>query len=174
LPNGVGIDGRCLMAQGTVRPQRIVLLLPRRDDPARVGEQIDNIRDYRGFQLTNQTSLLFSSEPDISLIGRDGGTLGVIEVKGGADPAGTLERYGAAKKSFEDTLRESPNAKMVLVVSCISAEVNSRIQNDPTINIYYNLTQILGDDLTYKAFVNTVFAVLGIPPPAAAKEQPSL
>ncbi len=33
-------------------------------------ELLGNIRMYRGIILSNQTSLLFSSEPDISLIGR--------------------------------------------------------------------------------------------------------
>lgn len=49
-----------------------------------------HIERYRGVLLTNQTSILFSSEPDISLLSKQGTTLGVIEVKGGADPAGSI------------------------------------------------------------------------------------
>lgn len=70
-------------------------------NPERIEEQLGNIERYRGVMLTNHTSILFSSEPDISLLNNQGTTLGVIEVKGGADPAGALERYGAAKKSLK-------------------------------------------------------------------------
>lgn len=127
-----------------------------------IARQIDNIEEYKGFQLTNQTSLLFSSEPDISLIGPDGGTQGVIEVKGGADPAGALERFGAAKKSFDETRRDSPNATTILVASCITTEVETRIQQDPAVTVYYNLTQILSEDDVYKQFVDTVFLLLNV------------
>jgi hypothetical protein len=131
-------------------------------DVARVDEQIGHIELYRGIILANQTSILFSSEPDISLITTDGRTSGVVEVKGGADPAGALERYGAAKKSFEDTRRSSPAAKTILVASCITREVHERIQNDPTITSYYNLTQLLdeGDAERYQRFMDEVFALL--------------
>jgi len=63
-------------------------------------EQLGNIESYRGVMLANHTSLLFSKEPDISLLNNQGITIGVIEIKGGTDPAGALERYGAAKKIF--------------------------------------------------------------------------
>lgn len=65
--------------------------------------------------LSNHTSILFSSEPDISLLNNQGTTIGVIEVKGGADPAGALERYGAAKKSFEESLCSSLQSKPFLL-----------------------------------------------------------
>ncbi|MGF1672533.1 MAG: XcyI family restriction endonuclease, partial [Rivularia sp. (in: cyanobacteria)] len=68
-------------------------------------QQLGNIQSYRGVMLANHTSLLFSKEPDISLLNNQGITVGVIEIKGGTDPAGALERYGAAKKSFEEALR---------------------------------------------------------------------
>lgn len=68
--------------------------------PEKIEEQLGNIERYRGVMLINHTSILFSSEPDISLLSNQGTTLGVIEVKGGVDSAGALERYGAAKKIF--------------------------------------------------------------------------
>ena len=37
--------------------------------------------------------------------------MAVIEVKGGTDSAGALERYGAAKKSFEHAIEVSPRCK---------------------------------------------------------------
>lgn len=116
--------------------------------------------------LANQTSALFASEPDISLLDQDGKTIAVIEVKGGADPAGALERYGAAKKSFEAARHISPSAETILVASCITAEVRARIEADSTITAYYNLTEMLdesGHTGALARFIAQVFTLLGLP-----------
>lgn len=131
-------------------------------NPEKLEEQLGNIGRYRGVMLVNHTSILFSSELDISLLGNQGTTVGVIEVKGGTDSAGALERYGAAKKSFEEALRRNPEAKTILVASCITAQVHIRIQNDPTISAYFNLTEILSENSTqHDQFALEVFSVLG-------------
>jgi len=57
--------------------------------------------------VTNGYRIFFGSEPDISILNPEEEEprdllIGAIEVKCGLDPAGALERYGAAKKSFED------------------------------------------------------------------------
>ncbi len=135
-------------------------------DPAKLEEQLGNIERYRGIMLTNQTSILFSSEPDISLLNKQGTTVGVIEVKGGADPAGALERYGAAKKSFDEIRRINPVVKTFLVASCITREVHTRIKQDPTISMYFNLTEILSEAATYDNFMQQVFSLLESVSPA--------
>jgi DNA modification methylase len=129
-------------------------------EPTKLEEQLSNIGKYRGVMLSNQTSILFSSEPDISLVGKQGTTLGVIEVKGGTDPAGALERYGAAKKSFEDTLRTSPDAKTIFLASCITAEARERIEQDQTIFRYFNLTEVIKEKARYSEFVELIFSLL--------------
>lgn len=130
-------------------------------DPSKLEEQLGNIHKYRGVLLTNRTSILFSSEPDISLLNEDGQTTCALEVKGGADPAGALERYGAAKKSFEEFKRLSPEATTILVASCITSEVHARIQHDPVITSYYNLTALLSENsTTYREFMQEVFSKL--------------
>lgn len=123
-------------------------------------KQIDNITKYRGFTLKNKKSVLFSSEPDIAILDTNGKTLAVIEVKGGTDPAGALERYGASKKSFEKSLKDSPKAITVLVASCITPEVEARIKTDKTIAKYYNLTSILTKKEDKRKFLNFVFKSL--------------
>jgi hypothetical protein len=115
-------------------------------DPMRLDEQLGHIENYRGILLTNRTSILFSSDPDVSLLNEAGATVCAIEVKGGADPAGALERYGAAKKSFEEARRIAPAVITLLVASCITPEVHTRIRQDPVISAYYNLTEILSED----------------------------
>jgi hypothetical protein len=123
---------------------------------------IGHMEKYRGIIQNNKTSLLFSSEPDITLVGTNGVPLGVIEVKGGTDPAGALERYGAAKKSFENTLKEAPDAKTILVASCITDETRKRIREDKTITDFFNLTELIKDKDKYEEFVYLVFSILGI------------
>ncbi len=44
----------------------------------------------------------FGAEPDIDFT-RDNRLVATIEVKGGCDPAGALERLGAMTKSFAET-----------------------------------------------------------------------
>jgi hypothetical protein len=130
-------------------------------NPDKIDEQLGNVDAYRGVMLTNYTSILFASEPDISLLNNQGATVGVIEVKGGIDPAGALERYGAAKKSFEEALRINPEVKTILVASCLTPEVNNRIQNDPIISVYFNLTEILSEEsIIYGQFVDEIFSIL--------------
>ena len=120
-------------------------------------KQIGNIAKYKGFTLKNKKSVLFSSEPDIAILDTNGKTIAVIEVKGGTDPAGALERYGASKKSFEKSLKDSPRATTVLVASCITHEVEARIKTDKTISKYYNLTSIITNKESKKNFLQFVF-----------------
>lgn len=129
-------------------------------DPAKLEEQLGQIERYRGIHLTNRASILFSSEPDITLVNNHSKTVGVIEVKGGADPAGALERYGAAKKSFNESRRTSSVIKTILVASCITREVQARIQQDESISEYFNLTEILSDQTAADHFMQSVFALL--------------
>lgn len=130
-------------------------------DPERLEDQLRDIGKYRGILLNNQTSILFSSEPDITLMGKNGLPWGVIEVKGGTDPAGALERYGAAKKSFENTRKDAPGAKTILIASCITSEARERISNDrQTIDEFFNLTEVIKEKERYHEFVNLVFAIL--------------
>lgn len=52
--------------------------------------------------------MLFGSEPDVEFL-RDGRCIGTIEIKGGTDKAGDLERLGAIQKSFEETPSSAKN-----------------------------------------------------------------
>lgn len=119
--------------------------------------ELDHIKDFKGFTLRNKRSVLFSSEPDISLIDTDGSTIAVIEVKGGTDPAGALERYGAAKKSFEEAIRRNRKVTTIFVASCITSEVEGRIKKDKTIKHYHNLTEVLTREKEREDFLHRIF-----------------
>ena len=81
-----------LLVKETVERHLLSALIPRNGtgvedySTEKIEDLLGNIGHYRGILLNNQTSILFSSEPDISLVGKQGITLGVIEVKGGSDP----------------------------------------------------------------------------------------
>ena len=130
-------------------------------DVDKLEAQLENIENYRGVMLKNETSIIFSSEPDISLLDNQGRTIGVIEIKGGADPAGALERYGSAKKSFEESRRINSEVITILVATCITNEVETRIQNDAAISNYFNLTEMLGENSRqYDQFIQAIFSIL--------------
>jgi hypothetical protein len=132
-------------------------------DPIKLDEQLGHIERFRGVLLTNRTSVLFASDPDISLLSESGATVCALEVKGGTDPAGALERYGAAKKSFEEVRRVSPGVATLLVASCITSEVRIRIEQDPLVSSFYNLTALLGENsASFAEFIQEVLRHLGV------------
>lgn len=63
--------------------------------------------------------LVFADEPDIAIYQNDMPQV-AVEVKGGIDPAGVLERIGAALKSLQRTRQENPNSVTVLILQDVS------------------------------------------------------
>ena len=63
-----------------------------------------NGKEYR---LTSNVTLKFASEPDIGFyrgfVVKTDKLIAVVEIKGGKDPAGALERIGAIEKSMNET-----------------------------------------------------------------------
>ncbi len=125
-------------------------------------EVVEQAPILSGMRLSNQTSILFSSEPDISLLNASGELVAVIEVKGGKDTAGALERYGAAKKSFEEARRQKSDVRTIFLASCITDEVEKRLSDDEVVTDSYNLTDIVIDEKEREAFVRFVFELLDI------------
>lgn len=121
---------------------------------------IKNIRVIKGVMLTNQKSILFSSEPDLTFLSRNGQSELVIEVKGGNDKAGALERFGAAKKSFGHERTVNPTVLTCLVASCITSEVEARITKDKDFSQYFNLTQLVIDDVRKEQFLDYLTGIL--------------
>jgi hypothetical protein len=110
----------------------------------------------RVIQLLNGFSLAFSSEPDIAVRDPAGTLVATVEVKYGLDPAGALERYGAAKKSFESATRENIRVSNVYLASCITPEVRRRISEDRLVNREFNLTEVLYDVGKRQEFLNYI------------------
>jgi len=120
--------------------------------PARVPASIENIG---GLKLVNGYKVLFGSEPDISIRNPQGVLEGAIEVKAGVDPAGALERYGAAKKSFDRALSENKAAITFYVATSpmLTTAVINAIANDRLVRKEFNLTQIFVNDAAREEFL---------------------
>lgn len=122
-------------------------MIDRNRAPEPFNEKLDyvaNVLEYKGTKLKNQKSILFSSEPDIIFIDKSGQSIAVIEVKGGADPAGALERLGAIQKSFDQARRDNPGVKRILLACCITREMQARLDNK-VCDWIFNLTSIIND-----------------------------
>jgi hypothetical protein len=103
------------------------------------------IETIRVLKTTKGYTFTFGSEPDISIRDANGILICTVEVKYGLDPAGALERYGAAKKSFEHATKENRRVHNIYLASCITTEVRNRISEDRLVNEDFNLTEILAD-----------------------------
>lgn len=116
--------------------------------------------DAGGFVTRDGYTFRFGSEPDVAIYD-PGDTLAVtIEVKYGLDPAGALERYGAAKKSFEHATRQNRRVHNIYLASCLTEEVLRRIREDRLVNYEWNLTEVLEDAERRQEFLARLTSLL--------------
>lgn len=81
--------------------------------------------------LTDGRRVVFASEPDIAIY-QDELPQVAVEIKGGIDPAGVLERVGAALKSLRRTRQENPASVTILMLQ--DASLTNRALDDLGIN----------------------------------------
>ena len=110
----------------------------------------DESRDE--WELTGGIRMLFGSEPDIGFE-KNGKWAVIIEVKGGKDPAGALERLGAIKKTFD----EAPvDCKSFLIVGVVTATMRARLR-EMRMEADFDIERLLDDDRVWTAFMNEIF-----------------
>lgn len=119
-----------------------------------------DIDDVKKLHLINGYSILFSSDPDVTMYNDAGAIVGIIEIKSGLDPAGALERLGAMFKSFENTLAEYPDAVTILVASCITKEVDKRLNASMSVRQRYLTTDITSSEAEKRKFVNRLRVIM--------------
>ena len=108
------------------------------------------------FQLPTGYSMRYGSEPDIRFQQETGvapQTVATIEIKGGKDPAGALERLGAMQKSFEET---PPGCVNMLIAGVITPEMESRLENMGVTKVFL-LDDLAHDGKDWVDFLNEVF-----------------
>ena len=106
----------------------------------------------RRFLLERDTWMIFGSEPDIEFV-REGRTVATIEIKGGKDPAGALERLGAVQKSFSET---SPGCVNFLVAGVVTEQMRNRLDNMGVVQTFL-LDDIADSGREWERFVNELF-----------------
>ena len=108
------------------------------------------------YQLPNGYWMRFGTEPDILFRQNTAGfarLVATIEIKGGEDPAGALERLGAMQKSFEAT---PPNCVNFLVAGVVTREMKSRLDNMGVDKVFL-LDELAHDGEEWVKFLNEVF-----------------
>ena len=128
--------------------QLIAATIDRQGNHHAYSQKVDYIRtvdSYQGVKLSNGWTIKFGSEPDVTFLSSSGVPECVIEVKGGVDPAGALERLGAIFKSFEAARNDNPAVRTVLVASCITGQMGKRLERNALVDSIYNLTKLMLD-----------------------------
>ena len=112
--------------------------------------------DANEFQLPNGYSMRYGSEPDILFcqdISGDTREAATIEIKGGKDSAGALERLGAMQKSFEAT---PPSCVNMLVAGVVTSETRARLDQMGVVKVFL-LDDLAHDGDLWTDFLNEVF-----------------
>ena len=121
---------------------------------ARKGSRVLSIQ--KEYELRNGMIMRFASEPDVSFLKGDN-LIAVVEIKGGIDPAGALERYGAALKSFEDSIKKSPKCKTFYVGGVFTDELKRRMDADRLVEKSFSVIEILQQPAAREEFLKELF-----------------
>ena len=108
------------------------------------------------FTLTRGYEMRFGSEPDIEFLqtlNAETRIAATIEIKGGKDPAGALERLGAMQKSFEAT---PPGCVNMLVAGVVTTEMRTRLSQMGVVKVFM-LDELTHDGEGWSNFVNELF-----------------
>ena len=104
------------------------------------------------FELVEGYTMYYKPEPDIEFQ-KDNEIKATIEIKGGRDKAGALERLGAMTKSFENTPMGCTN---ILIAGVITNEMETRLKDKGIVNVFL-LDDVITDGKKWFNFLNEVF-----------------
>ena len=112
--------------------------------------------DKTEFDLPDNYSMRYGSEPDIEfsrVVNEESEVVATIEIKGGKDPAGALERLGAIQKSFEAT---PPNCVNILIAGVVTDQMGERLSR-MGIGKVFLLDNLVHDGSHWEEFLDEVF-----------------
>lgn len=173
--NQIGSEGerviRTIILNGLLNNNEVTSFIDKSNNTIEISSTdaksfIANVELVKAINLNNGYSVVFSSEPDVTMYNANGDIVGAIEIKAGLDPAGALERLGAMLKSFENTLAEYPNAVTILVASCITPEVDNRLNSSMTVRQKYITTTITANEREKRKFVNKLRTIMDLARPS--------
>jgi hypothetical protein len=125
------------MMQRRLREKDLII-----NDPSDADER------YLRIKLTDNRLVIFGDEPDIAFFD-ESEVLIAIEVKGGIDKAGVLERIGAAIKSLSRAKEENHKATTILLIQGVSVTgqaIHDLKTNQATVNHWFTVEEILDDE----------------------------
>ncbi len=172
--NQIGTEGerlvRMIIQDGLLAAGDVSSFIDRQNNTIEIDSKdardiIEGIDSAKCINLRNGCSIYFASEPDVTFYNSEGAIVGVVEIKAGLDPAAALERLGAVFKSFENALAEYPEAVTILVASCITKEVDSRLSASMLVRQKFVMAEITADESTKRKFVNRLRVILGLSRP---------
>jgi hypothetical protein len=106
-------------------------------------------------KLKDGRQMILGSEPDIGVY-RDNLIQIAVEIKGGIDPAGVLERFGAALKSFRRAKQVNSKSLTILIMQGVSltSKVKEEINKSrEIINYFFTIEDIIyNEDKRKKLF----------------------
>lgn len=99
---------------------------------------------------------VFADEPDVAVYKGDKIQV-AIEIKGGIDTAGVLERVGAALKSLRRARKDNPRSLTVLILQ--GASITSRARSDlemnrNTVNHWFTIEDFLENETVREQIFN--------------------
>lgn len=112
------------------------------------------------FYLKNNSIFIFGSEPDIAVYSKNSIHI-AIEIKGGIDTAGVLERFGAVLKSLRRAKQENPNSTTILIMQNISLTQTAKEEIDKSktiIDYYFSIEELIENENIREK----LFHILGI------------
>lgn len=113
----------------------------------------DESQDETGeWRLKGEVCMRFGSEPDIGF-SKNNVLSVLIEIKGGKDPAGALERLGAIQKTFNEA---PPGCKNFLIAGVVTKTMQERLQQI-RMEKHFDIDALLHDKRKWTEFMNEIF-----------------
>lgn len=120
----------------------------------------DEKEDGLRMQLKDGRIVIFAQEPDVAIY-RGKEIQEAVEIKGGIDPAGVLERVGAAIKSLRRAKEENPRSTTVLILQGVSITQQARDDleiNRDAVNYWFTVEDVLENESKREE----IFGLLGV------------
>ena len=161
---GITFDGSMRNTIGRIPEQRIRRLLLQhafergllRSPTYRDVDELPSEPPNEKYSLTDNVVMAFSSEPDVAF--RRGDSLeATIEIKGGIDPAGALERLGGAQKSADAALAQNAHCKNFLIAGVITPRMRERLDQRRLFEKDFLLVELLYDEVRRSEFFDEIF-----------------
>lgn len=92
---------------------------------------LEEEKDGAKMELKDERTVIFADEPDVAFY-QYNEIQAAVEIKGGIDPAGVLERIGAAFKSLHRVREENPRSTTILILQGVS--LTKKAKRDLEIN----------------------------------------